>query len=257
MLTSFVGNPADQAFGIGTSAIKVVADCIHSSRIKECGLSMLQHTPEEVDTFDDEGKIRSGETIKTQRKLARACVIFIELLHILLGRNRDLLLTAVEARNRRDASSTESLSGKGGDGYNNTPNFTIPSNLSPGRMSTSHYETQSSVFHENLGTITRGYDDGHTYYGACSISCATEKTDKAMALHSVLQESFISMTRALHPLILRTINSETPRWMKLCCQDNYFSSGTYRQTRIGTYHEYGVQSIFETSLIYHTILSHS
>jgi hypothetical protein len=40
------------------------------------------------------------------------------------------------------------------------------------------------------------------------------------------------MIKTLHPLIYTQIHSETPYWMNLCLQDNYFSSGLYRRARI-------------------------
>merc|ERR1712032_1037381 len=63
-------------------------------------------------------------------------------------------------------------------------------------------------------------------------SIPSSRTDNAIAVQSELQRSFLSMTKTLHPLISAVISSECPRWLKLCCQDSYFSSYTYRQTRI-------------------------
>jgi hypothetical protein len=36
-------------------------------------------------------------------------------------------------------------------------------------------------------------------------------------------------------MILGIMGSETPRWLKLCCQENYFSAYSYRQTKIREY----------------------
>jgi hypothetical protein len=58
-----------------------------------------------------------------------------------------------------------------------------------------------------------------------------DRTDSAIAVQSELQRAFISMSKVLYPLLSVAVHGETPRWLKLCGQDNYFSSGTYRQTR--------------------------
>jgi len=203
--------------GIGTAAIKVIAECIHRSKVKEIGLVMLK--PKESDDVDAAERILSlyeklskEEFTSNQVKLARAVVIFMELLHVLIGRNRDLLLTANEARKRRDASSSESYSARGG------LQFGIPP--SPGPLS----------FINDV--YNRTYDDGtSTYYGGGSTTSTMDRTDKAMAVQRELQKSFIGMTKALYPALFAVIHSETPRWMRHC-QDNYFSSGSYRQTRI-------------------------
>ena len=59
-----------------------------------------------------------------------------------------------------------------------------------------------------------------------------DRTDSAIAVQSELQRAFISMSKVLYPLLSATVPGETPRWLKLCGQENYFSSGTYRQARI-------------------------
>ena len=58
------------------------------------------------------------------------------------------------------------------------------------------------------------------------------RTDSAIAVQSELQRTFIGLARTIYPLVYSTIRAETPRWLKLACHDGYFSSGTYRQTRI-------------------------
>ena len=159
-----------------------------------------------------------------QKKLARAITIFMELLHVLVGRNRDLLLTALDYRKRRDLSSNESCSDRG-----NHP--VVPP--SPGQTSTT--SDGRLYFHEDT-YHGRGYDDGNSSslgYGGTSASSTVDRTDKAMAIQRELQRAFISMCKVLQPIISRTIHNECPRWMKMSCQDNYFSGGFYRQARIG------------------------
>merc|ERR1719223_778687 len=59
-----------------------------------------------------------------------------------------------------------------------------------------------------------------------------DRTDNAMAIQRELQLSFVRMTKTLHPLILSKVRDETPKWMRICCQGDYFSSGAYKQARI-------------------------
>jgi hypothetical protein len=162
-----------------------------------------------------------------QKKLARAIVILMELLHVLVGRNRDLLLIALQNRKRRDASSTESYSDRG-----NNPH--IPP--SPGQQSST---SDGRSFFPDDTYNGRGYDDGTSSmgFGGASSSSAMDRTDKAMAIQRELQRAFISTNKVLQPIIARTIHSESPRWMKICCQDSYFSAGSYRQAKIGEFSE--------------------
>jgi hypothetical protein len=172
-------------------------------------------------------RLSPDEVKRYQIKLARSIVIFMEILHVIVGRNRDLLLSAVEYRKRRDASSTGSSHFVGG----------LPP--SPGQVSSSNQYDGSNLFHDGSSSV-RADDATHstTLGGAVSISSLMDRTDRCMAIQRELQLSFIAMNKALHPLILCTINAETPPWMRFCCQDNYFSSGMYRMTRIGKLSEF-------------------
>jgi len=114
----------------------------------------------------------------------------MELLHLLIARNRDMLLAIVHARkhqrNKHNAASDE-----------------------------------------NAGQTKKKSDAG-----SVSSKTNTDRTHDSIAVQSELQRAFIAMAKALYPLILQVIDDETPPWLKLCCQDGYFSSGTYRSTRI-------------------------
>ena len=209
--SAVIGDRADQ--GIGTAALRIISECIHRSRVKEIGLAMLiLKEAQEARVLSLYEKLSTEEVSLNQTKLARAIVIFMELLHVLIGRNRDLLLNVNETRKRRDASSTGSTSARGGLQYGIPP--------SPGHL---------SFFNDN-----RTFDDiGSTVDGgSISRTSTMDRTNKAMAIQRELQLSFVKITRALHPVILSTIRRETPKWMRLCCQDNYFSSGAYKETRI-------------------------
>ncbi len=167
-------------------------------------------SPEATRTFYEQ--LSNEEIDINQKKLARAIIMYMELLHVLVGRNRDLLLTALEQRKRRDVSSAESFSDR------------VPP--SPGQFSA------NSDYHG------RAFDDGadSMAFGGASSSSGMDRTDKAMAIQRELQKAFISLNKILQPIIEGVIRSETPRWMKFCCQgDSYFSSGTYRQAKIGKF----------------------
>ena len=206
--SAVIGDRTDQ--GIGTAALRVISECIHRSRVKEIGMAMLiLKEPKEIKTLSSlYEKLPAEKVTLNQMKLARAIIIFMELLHVLIGRNRDLLLNVNKTRKRRDASSTGSASVKGGLQYGNL-----------------------SFFNDGFN---RTFDDvGSTVDGGSMSQTSTmDRTDKAMAIQRELQLSFVKIMKALYPAILAAIRVETPQWMRLCCQDNCFSSGSYKQTRI-------------------------
>ena len=208
---------------IGPSAIKVVASCIYHSRVKDIGQMMLRKKiDEENSATTDKGfhleRLSDDEMSQESVKLARAIVIFMELVHVLIGRNRDLLLSFVESRKKREGSS---ISGAANH---------FLSTSSPGRTfgSMSMYDTYSYVSSDG-----KGFDDGVVSIanGLGSVGPG-ERVDKTMAIQRELQIAFVAMTKTLYPLLRNIIESETPRWMKFCSQEHYFSSGLYRQTRI-------------------------
>ena len=86
----------------------MVADCIHSSGVKQIGLSFLSVNAQSDEVNDESVMIYSpfeilteDEIEKVQIKLARIIVTFLELMHLLIARNRDVLLTLVQARKRK------------------------------------------------------------------------------------------------------------------------------------------------------------
>lgn len=212
---SILGTNSEQ--GIGKAAVKVIADCIHHSRVKEIGLVMLDTTlsenPNENHSHSIYEKLSRNEVKDYQIKLSRAIVILMELLHVLIGKNRDLLLS-VSKMNLGDH--------RGDHSFGHPP--------SPGCYSDS-YNEQSYFFQDKI------FDDGSGTYGESTVGTmgTMDRTDKAKALQRELQIAFISMIKTLHPLIYSQIHGETPQWMNLCIQDNYFSSGLYRQARIGKF----------------------
>lgn len=254
--------------GIGSAAAKVVADCIHSSRVKEMGIILLKNHRCVVEEGDgeygtvDNKRIAEEEVRRLQIKLARCLVVFIELLHLLISRNRDLLLAVVEARKAANNIGTTSSSRPGSSTRDNSvgspvglrkPRYSSmpstahsrtasnpthirnPSSASYMSNSNNSMEPPKRVYHSretsrSIETPGRARPSGGASVGTASAS--NDKTDSAIAVQSELQRAFISMSKALYPNIFRILESETPRWLKQCSQDNYFSSYTYRQTSI-------------------------
>jgi hypothetical protein len=203
---SVLGNKLEQ--GVGKAAVKVIADCMYHSRVKELGSVMLETSL--VENYNNNvanathERLSAHDVKKHQIKLSRAIVMFMELLHVLIGKNRDLLLSV----NKMTLGEL-----RGVHDYGNLH--------SPGCHSDSEND---QVFDDESGT-----------YGESTIGTmgTMDRTDKAKALQRELQIAFTSMIKTLHPLIYTQIHSETPYWMNLCLQDNYFSSGLYRRARIG------------------------
>ena len=103
--------------GIGIEAAKVVSDCIHSSRVKEMGMYLLKKNTnveeeEDMDVLHSYDRLGEDEVAKLQLKLSRSLIIFMELLHLLIARNQDLLLNVIQERKKGDShhSHTRSLS---------------------------------------------------------------------------------------------------------------------------------------------------
>lgn len=240
--------------GIGTHAAKVVADCIHSSRVKEMGLSLLKKTSNvaEVnhsDMFQSADRLMEDEVNKFQQKLARAIVIFLELLHLLIARNRDLLLNVIQER-RKDTNShsvapptqpiarAQTASQVGAPNPRSLMRHTSFDGVNV--RDATRKRVSCSVIDGNMRNRNSADDYSRSHADDQSYSAASlagggggnVRTDSAIAVQSELQRAFISLTKALYPGISGIMQSDSPRWLKHCCQENYFSLGTYRQTQI-------------------------
>jgi hypothetical protein len=270
--------------GIGIDAAKVVSECIHSSRVKEMGVSLLKknaNVEEEDDDFIQSYDRLSEEEIKKyQLKLARSLVVFMELLHLLIARNRDLLLDVIQTRKKQDPGSTRNNGRETSLGSFNTlgramsamsREISIPGTLPSSGGERSRHDplpssggerTRHEPRHERRGSAaaestssdggrsreeyssashSKRRSDGEEYSGAYSSGTmgsfkdpGTERfrTDSAIGIQRELQLAFISLAKDLYPMIHGILESDTPRWLKQCCQDNYFSAYTYRQTKI-------------------------
>ncbi len=241
----------ERHLGLNAESAKLVMECIHSSGVKQIGTSFLavDLSSEDAGISVEEPNIGTGmfsqyeslnevEIERVQAKLARMIITFLELLHLLIARNRDVLLTVVQARKRRGGGETPSVASCfDHDGY------------------TSRQRTNSQSFspvreHGELGTIDhdQGYlherhsseivgrsiitENTESHTNHCQSSNFSDRTDSAIGVQSELQRGLISLVKALSPHLLDTLNNEVPRWMLRCCQENYFSSGLYRTADI-------------------------
>ncbi|GKY91607.1 hypothetical protein MPSEU_000132600 [Mayamaea pseudoterrestris] len=253
--------------GIGADAAKVVADCIHASNVKAIGIALLNGNYEISDgegsnEFSHEYDRLSDEEIsKLRQTVSRLIVVFIELLHLLIVRNRDQLLDVIQTRKRGDADSqypAASLNGKSsGRSVSNgrmsqdqrketreqSPASEHSRHLS--RVTTGSFEGRSAQYSfpsttpdpkarirgtSDMSSVTRG--DLHKRGRSGGDTSTVYKTDSAIALQSELQRAFIAFCKILHPRISGVLEDETPRWLRNCIQDNYFSLGTYRHTKV-------------------------
>ena len=223
--------------------------------MKETGLEFLSNKESRNEEMDKivsvYDTLSPAEVSKNEIRLARSIVAFMELLHLLICRNRDLLLSVIKARKRmKDGASVGSISLHGGsvrptyrhiqainEGYvsDDVDRDRRFGNSVTGRSpSHSYYDTITS----NDTDIYRTFDDISAPYisAAASVSSQNDRTVDACSLQRELQRAFTSMARSLYPVLVKTIKNETPRWIKVCWQDSkYYSSGIYRRTRTGKF----------------------
>lgn len=260
--TSVLGINADP--GIGTDAAKVVADSIHSSHVKDMGLSLLRSTSEtqhehaETDFLTSFDRLSVDETQKLQVKLARLIVVFLELLHVLIARNRDVLLEIIHERKNRDSDRRMTSSGSRANNKASSDHMRAGSTSSAGRGVTTPNSLSGAEPHFRHPSV--GSSAGHRRYAAKSsedsnskqsaqiphrkvlsedlnsvhsnLSTTVIRTDSAIAVQSELQRAFTNLVKTLQPNLQAVLRSESPRWLKQCSQENYFSMGSYRNTKI-------------------------
>ena len=259
--------------GIGTDAVKVVADCIHSSHVKEIGMAFMKkysdskdgdsaNAPLSLESYD---RLSEFECHKLQVKLARLIIVFVELLHLLIARNRQLLLDFMQERKRNetntqnaglrvpnlpksgssihDQGSRRSRRGGSSQGSQDTPSASavtannaatrsIPVPPVPDRnvhrreASLSDYMSSRQRFtHRRSSSEADQQSIGSTH-------ASGGKGESAIAVQGELQRAFINMAKSLYPKIQAILQGDTPRWLKQCAQDTYFSMGTYKQTTL-------------------------
>lgn len=232
--------------GIGTDAAKVVADCIHSSRVKEIGLALLKKESDLVegeqstDFSLDYGRLSEEEVKKLQRKLSRVIITFVELLHVLIARNRDLLLNIIKKRKESNEIVGNIIAGGGSSvrGFSRAASTGLRTDATIHKNPSSHKRSSTDGNQSDTGirSETRSThnhmpsDDQQSYQSA--FTAAGVRTDSAIAVQSELQRSFIKLVKDLHPRLHGILQSETPRWLKQCTVENYFSQGIYQQTKV-------------------------
>ena len=248
--------------GIGTDAAKIVADSIHNSRVKEIGITLLKEPSEQQDrssgdfTTMESGRLANDEIAKLQIKLARLIVVFVELLHLLIGRNRDMLLEVIQDKKKGDNGPVPpgSVIGKGGfvrqtstgqrsEGVRKAgsvgPSYTLTDPTGPTTTAAMHHrrnytdisiKSSDDARGRSLQHFAVGSEDNQSYQSA--MTPAGVRTESAIAVQSELQRAFISLTKALYKNVQSKLLDETPQWFKQIGQDSYFSHGTYLQTKI-------------------------
>lgn len=262
--------------GIGIDAAKVVSECIHSSRVKEMGLMLLKKTTnieeEDDDVLQSYDRLSDDEVKKFQLKLARSLVVFMELLHLLIARNRDQLLDVIAARKKKESSGGpppgKSFSRDDSKGSFVTLNRPAHRDYSIGTLGTlgtlatseanrskhgpghaperrdseksttsshdgrSREEVQSLASHH--GSRNRGSEEDNSpaTLSVKDPGVDRARTDSAIGIQRELQLAFINLAKDLYPMILGIMESDTPHWLKLCRQENYFSAYTYRHQKI-------------------------
>ena len=256
ILCSGVSNDA----GIGIEAAKVVSECIHSSRVKEMGIVLLRKyrgvREDDDDILQRYDRLSEEEVQKFQLKLARSLVVFMELLHLLIARNRDLLLDVVQRRKKLGVSKQprdipQSSSIHKGTSRGDIP-VSLPMNRTPSRgrsrrVSTENprrlsFPVESISSREDSSVKTKSsnedYDPSATVsskesnHDRSRTDPVLRTTDNAIGIQRELQISFINIAKDLWPMIHGIMENETPRWLKECCQDSYFSKYTYRRAKI-------------------------
>jgi len=234
--------------GIGIETAKVVSDCIHSSRVKEMGLYLLKKNTnfeeeEEGDALQSYDRLAEDEVKKLQLRLSRSLVVFMELLHLIIARNREILLEVIQERKRGETSSRHSASLSRGDislsdGRSNRSVVTRHSSMN-GNDSTSELKTRGDdsvqSHHKRKGSYPLG--PGNVANDDYSVASEKARTDSAIGIQSELQRAFISLAKELHPKILGIMGSDTPRWLKQCTQDSYFSAYAYRHVKIRKFYQ--------------------
>ncbi|KAL7581257.1 hypothetical protein ACA910_006028 [Epithemia clementina (nom. ined.)] len=251
--------------GIGTDAVKIVADSIHSSHVKEIGLTLMRKSSDsrEGDATNDLSlesydRLSDDEIRKLQMKLARLIIVFIELLHLLIARNRQMLLDFMQERKRIESnvisssarpsvrapsvSTADQKSRVHRPGSSGSQDFATPLMPIPARDQRggpvpvdprSHKREGSLSDYMNYKRLNHQRSQSEDQQSASSTTAASiGRGESAIAVQSELQRALINMVKTLYPKLQGILQGDTPRWLKLCAQDTYFSLGTYKQTQI-------------------------
>ena len=178
-------------------------ECIHSSGVKRIGFIFLSvNATSEESNNQGAGMYSPYETLdedeieRVQTKLARIIVTFLELLHLLIARNRDVLLAVVQARKRRGGGDASSVASGSIHGYASTPRA---GSFSPMKRHKEHRSSEGSIYGSNSELVGRSI---LTEGQAGHVPHASDRTDSAIGVQSELQRGLISLVKYLSPSLL-------------------------------------------------------
>ena len=243
-------------YGIGKEAAKILVDALHQSRICSMAVKVLsskslysQRSNRKLEILNEE------EIVQLKCQLSRGIVMFLELLHTLLVKNRELLLDWVAQRKLRaeedrdtfnSNSNHRSFSHNFGQGI--MPKFSA-SHMHRSHHGSHHSGTYSGT-HGTLGSTSskRSMDEAEANNcnpgeedmenrgedGTGRVTLAPgEQLKSAIGVQSELQRSFSSTTRALYPLLTSWLGEEeVPSWIAMSSADGYFASSSYASVQM-------------------------
>jgi len=254
---SVLGKNADP--GIGTTATKVVAESIHSSQVKDITVALLGKGEGKLDETDEAYRfeydyLSRDESNRLKLKFARLVIVFLELLHILVARNRDGLLVVVQERKKSDTSSSRGR----GRGASRTRQRDSSIGSYSSQTDTRNQRREASLGRSSKRSILQhrrsATDDSDAKKMMnpensvhSNLSSGGLRTDSAIAVQSELQRAFTSLTKSLFPYLQEALDGNTPRWLHQCKKDNHFSTGVYSKTKIPIAEELGIKYEAPTS----------
>lgn len=189
-----------------------------------------------------------AQIVKYKKQLARGLVFFLELTHLIIAKNREILLQHLSKVGKGEsphdgAPFGGSMGGgarvAGGSGRYFEP---IGGSMKAGFSSLIHPMMGGETEGGAAGGGTGGGGGGGTMDSRtsdCSEGVAggtgggggggggrTEALRSAIGVQSELQRSFSSNAKALYPLLVRWIGDETPAWINLCSAE-FFQGGSF------------------------------
>lgn len=222
--------------------------------MKEIGVYLLNKNnnvaeEDDGDVLQSFDRLVDDEVNRLQLKLARSLVVFLELIHLLVARNRDLLLAVIQERKGKTETSSTQASLQVPMHSMHSRNKSSSSREVPGselRQSKSARSTMTNQdavslddrIREDVGTrshrqmLSVGSLGIDWDMSAHFVDTDPSRTNKAMNIQSELQRAFHSLTKDLYPMILGVMGSETPKWLKNACQESYMKGSAYRNTKI-------------------------
>jgi hypothetical protein len=162
----------------------------------------------------------------------------MELLHLLIVRNRDMLLNVIKERKKATDIFGNVTSGAGNGqtrGYARAPSIGCRTDGGMSRKKESAHKRTNTDSNQSDNGMRSEARSHHTNVPAEDQSTLTTpglRTDSAIAVQSELQRAFIKLVKDLYPRINGILQSDTPRWLKQCTVESYFSAGTYQQTKV-------------------------